>query len=124
MCREVTELLGFIFAFIVRRPPVRREVKVLAWISLWWIFSDLTLARGWTESFIYYYNNHDRHSRLNFVTPNEVHKGLHLEILAKRDKVYEQAKLANPPRWARNKIRNWSPTVGTWPLHQAISHTA
>lgn len=77
-------------------------------------FATLNQAREWVERFVSYYNNHHRHSGLNFVTPVQVHNGEHIEILRRRKELYENARLQNPARWSRQLTRNWSPTLGTW----------
>jgi putative transposase len=56
--------------------------------------------------FMDWYNN-QQHSGIKFVTPNERHLGLDIEILKKRKEVYEQAKKNNPLRWNGRKTRNW-----------------
>ncbi len=77
-------------------------------------FSDLNAARVWIETFVTYYNDHHRHSALNFVTASEMHNGGHIEILAQRQALYEKSKMKNPSRWISGKIRNWSPATDTW----------
>ena len=66
------------------------------------------------ERFVGYYNNHHRHSGLNFVTPVQMHNGDYIEILKKRDKLHASARSQNPARWSRQITRDWSPTPGTW----------
>jgi hypothetical protein len=41
---------------------------------------------------VYWYNNEHRHSRIKFVTPNQRHEGLDIEILEKRKELYQQKK--------------------------------
>ncbi|MCF6264532.1 MAG: IS3 family transposase, partial [Xanthomonadales bacterium] len=48
------------------------------------------------------------HSAINFVTPEQRHKGLDIKILANRKRVYELAKSKHPERWS-GSIRNWEP---------------
>jgi putative transposase len=71
-------------------------------------FADLDAARLWVCSFIEWYNNEHRHSRIRFVTPAQRHRGEDKVILAKRDAVYQAAKSAHPERWSGD-TRNWSP---------------
>ena len=54
-------------------------------------FNSLDGARKWVKGFVYWYNNEHRHSRIKFVTPNQRHQGLDIEILenAIRDKGQE-----------------------------------
>lgn len=71
-------------------------------------FADLLAARTWVQGFVDWYNNTHLHSSIKFVTPGQRHRGEDVKILAKRQAVYRQAKLANPPRWS-GEIRNWEP---------------
>ncbi|UNC92808.1 integrase core domain-containing protein [Candidatus Contubernalis alkalaceticus] len=64
-------------------------------------FSDLTKAREWVLKFVKWYNTEHRHSGLKFLTPNQRHTGIGKEILLKRQKLYEQAKLVHPERWSK-----------------------
>ncbi len=69
-------------------------------------FKDLAEAKQWMIMFIDWYNNH-QHSGIKFVTPNERHLGLDIEILKNRKKVYMDAKEKHPERWGNRKTRNW-----------------
>ena len=69
-------------------------------------FNSLEDARNWVEDFVLWYNLEHRHSKLEFVTPNERHIGQDKAILDHRRKVYQRAKNANPKRWS-GKTRQW-----------------
>ena len=73
-------------------------------------FSNLLSARGWVQGFVDWYNFEHLHSAIKFVTPAQRHTGEDIEILAKRKRVYEQAKLEKPERWS-GEIRNWKPVA-------------
>ena len=73
-------------------------------------FSNLLSARGWVQGFVDWYNFEHLHSAIQFVTPAQRHTGEDIEILAKRKRVYEQAKLEKPERWS-GEIRNWKPVA-------------
>ena len=73
-------------------------------------FSNLLSARGWVQDFVDWYNFEHLHSAIQFVTPDQRHRGEDIEILAKRKRVYEQAKLEKPERWS-GEIRNWKPVA-------------
>lgn len=70
-------------------------------------FADLDEARKWVAKFCTWYNHTHRHSGLKFVTPVQRHNGKDIDILNKREKVYQQAKKIHPERWS-GKTRNWS----------------
>jgi len=76
-------------------------------------FSDLTKAREWVLKFVKWYNTEHRHSGLKFLTPIQRHTGIGKEILLKRHKLYEQAKLAHPERWSKG-TRDWTLPDEVW----------
>jgi putative transposase len=53
---------------------------------------SLEEARKWVKEFVNWYNNEHRHSRIKFVTANQRHDGLGLDIgiLAKRKTLYRE----------------------------------
>jgi len=69
-------------------------------------FDTIEVAREWVLRFVRWYNNHHHHSGIKFVTPHSRHSGRDKEILKNREKVYKEAKIRKPERWAGN-IRNW-----------------
>ena len=71
-------------------------------------FNDITAARVWVHTFVTWYNTTHRHSAVKFVTPEQRHNGLDIEILAKRKATYEAARLAKPQRWKGRQTRSWS----------------
>ena len=72
-------------------------------------------SRDWVQNFVDWYNNKHRHSKINFVTPAQRHRGEDNVILSKRELVLEKAKEANPLLWSR-KVRNCEP-VGSVSLN-------
>ncbi|MBK1782666.1 transposase [Advenella sp. WQ 585] len=71
--------------------------------------SYLHEARQWVERFVSWYNTEYRHSKLNFVTPQQRHNGKDTALLAQRQAILEQAKLRNPSRWGTRPVRNCEP---------------
>ncbi len=71
-------------------------------------FETIEDARAWVSEFVYWYNHQHLHSAIGFVTPHDRHEGRDVEILARRKKVYEEAKRRHPERWTGH-TRNWSP---------------
>lgn len=76
-------------------------------------FAGLSSARIWVQGFVDWYNRDHLHSAIQFVTPEQRHTGEDIAILAKRKRVYEQAKLKNPQRWS-GEIRNWKPVASVY----------
>ena len=72
-------------------------------------FSSLYEARQWVERFVSWYNTEHRHSKLNFVTPQQRHNGKDTALLAQRQAILEQAKQRNPSRWGTRSVRNCEP---------------
>lgn len=61
-------------------------------------FASKEEALAWVSEFVQWYNEEHLHSGINFVTPGSRHRGEDIEILAKRNKVYENAKRQRPER--------------------------
>ncbi len=69
-------------------------------------FDNLKAAREWVHAFVTWYNGTHRHSGIQYVTPNERHRGEDDAILSRRKAVYEAARARHPARWS-GAIRNW-----------------
>lgn len=65
-------------------------------------FQTLAEAREWVQGFVDWYNTEHRHSALHYVTPEQRHNGQATEILAKRQRLIEEARKAHPERWKRH----------------------
>ncbi|PIE41786.1 MAG: IS3 family transposase, partial [Gammaproteobacteria bacterium] len=53
-----------------------------------------------------WYNLEHRHSGIKFVTPEQRHTGVDIEILAQREALYRRARQAQPERWS-GSTRDW-----------------
>src|SRR5699024_12623303 len=53
-------------------------------------FASREAARAWVEKFVLWYNTKHRHSKLNFVTPEQRHNNEDAHILAQRKKRSEE----------------------------------
>ena len=73
-------------------------------------FESINAARDWVGAFEDFYNYHHCHSGIQYVTPDQRHRGEDRAILAKRHEVYQAAKERNPRRWTGN-TRNWRPVA-------------
>lgn len=71
-------------------------------------FKSLKEAREWVDEFVRWYNTEHLHSAIHFVTPAERHAQQDSSILAKRARVYEQARRRHPLRWT-GATRDWTP---------------
>lgn len=73
-------------------------------------FESIKHAQGWVDDFVVWYNTVHLHSAIRYITPDDRHYGRQEQILAKRHKLYQQARRRNPQRWSR-KTRNWVPVL-------------
>ena len=71
-------------------------------------FASFEAARDWVETFLDWYNNKHRHSKINFITPAQRHRVEDKVILDSRELVLEKAKMASPLRWSGD-VRNCQP---------------
>jgi transposase InsO family protein len=71
-------------------------------------FATLSAARAWVQGFVDWYNHRHLHSAINFVTPEQRHRGEDAAILAQRKQVYLNAQSKHPDRWS-GTLRNWEP---------------
>lgn len=71
-------------------------------------FRSIEEARAWVAEFVHWYNTQHLHSALNYVTPDDRYHGRDVDILAKRDRVYQAARDRSPERWSGD-TRNWAP---------------
>ena len=76
-------------------------------------FASKEQACQWVAAFVDWYNHRHRHSGIKFVTPQQRHCGLAVEISHHRTVVYEQARQLNPRRWSRS-TRCWHQPEVVW----------
>jgi len=72
-------------------------------------FASIDDARAWVTEFVSWYNTRHRHSRIDYVTPEQRHNGEHLDILSRRRETHQRARRANPDRWS-GQPKSWAPT--------------
>ncbi len=71
-------------------------------------FASLEEAQDWVESFVQWYNKEHKHSKINYVTPQERHEERDNLVLMKRKEVLKSAKAEHPSRWSGD-VRNCEP---------------
>lgn len=76
-------------------------------------FATVDEAWAWVERFVSWYNHEHRHSAIGFVTPDERHHDIDLQVLASRRELYERARQLRPERWSRHTRRWDAPAVVT-----------
>ena len=76
-------------------------------------FGSIDEARAWVQRFVDWYNHEHRHSGLNYVTPDQRHRGEAGRLLEQRKVVYTAARARHPERWSGG-IRDWSLDDVVW----------
>jgi len=71
-------------------------------------FESLEDALTWTSRLVHWHTHDHQHSGINFVTPEQRHTGVYIDVLKKRNEVYERAKQKHPESWA-GSTRNLDP---------------
>lgn len=66
-------------------------------------FGNLDEARAFCARFVEWYNAHHRHSRLDWLTPNEVYEGKAGDIQGRRNEVLEEARARHPMRFGSKR---------------------
>lgn len=91
-------------------PYVESLFRTLKYVPSWPSngFDDLAASRAWLGEFVHWYNTEHKHSRLNYITPSERHKGQDEAILRNREKVLQEQRKKRPDRWS-GKVRNCQP---------------
>jgi transposase InsO family protein len=82
-------------------------------------FGNLEEARAFCARFVAWYNTSHRHSRLDFLTPNEVYEGRAEVIQKRRNEVLEKARTLRPMRFGSRRRHYSAPKPAT--LRWAIS---
>ena len=73
-------------------------------------FASVAEAQAWVDDFVAWYNTEHLHSAIQFVTPDNRHRGLDEHILRNRHRVYQEARQRCPARWS-GETRNWQPVT-------------
>ena len=76
-------------------------------------FGDLGALQAWVQDFVPWYNNDHKHGGIQFVTPDQRHKGEDMAVLERRTAIYQAAKEQNPSRWSKG-IRDWTHQKEVW----------
>jgi transposase InsO family protein len=76
-------------------------------------FGNLDEARAFCAHFVEWYNTSHRHSRLDFLTPNEVYEGKAAHIQGRRNDVLEKARALRPMRFGSRRRQFAMPAPAT-----------
>ena len=69
-------------------------------------FDSIHDARIWMADFVYWYNNHHRHSGNQYFTPSQMRDGSFIDLAESRNRTIFEAYKTKPERWSR-KPRQW-----------------
>lgn len=70
-------------------------------------FESLEDVGEWTVEFVKWYNLDHQQSGINFVTPDQWHRGAYIKVLEHRKEVYKKARQGHPKRWS-GSIKDWN----------------
>lgn len=70
-------------------------------------FPNIADAAKWVAHFVEWYNSEHLHSAIGYVTPDDRHNGRDIEILIKRQRLYDEARQRHPRRWSGQR-RKWN----------------
>jgi len=76
-------------------------------------FNGLEAARQWVQRFVSWYNLEHRHSGVQYVTPDQRHRGEAEALLERRKELYAAAKEKHPERWSGD-ARSWHLENRVW----------
>jgi transposase InsO family protein len=70
-------------------------------------FDKLEEVEAWVADFVGWYNTQHLHSGIRYVTPDQRYTGADVEILVRREALYQRARARRPERWI-GPTRDWS----------------
>ncbi len=76
-------------------------------------FESVQIARVWVNEFVQWYNKEHHHSAIQYITPDQRHKGEDQLILSNREEIYKAAKERDPQRWSGD-TRDWRMVTKVW----------
>lgn len=85
-------------------------------------FKDIQQARAYVESLVEWYNGQHMHSRLDYLTPEQMDKGQGEEIQQRRNEVIEKARAERPQRFGSRQLRLRVPKTVRLTFHEAVSY--
>jgi hypothetical protein len=77
-------------------------------------FGSMEEARGFCQIFFPWYNTEHHHSRIGFLTPEQVHYGLAKQIVKERQEVLKRAYETYPDRFKRGMPKPMDPPEAVW----------
>lgn len=85
-------------------------------------FKDIHQARKYVESLVAWYNGQHMHSRLDYLTPDQMDKNVGGPIQEHRNKVIEQARAQRPQRFGSRKLQLRVPTKVRLAFHETVTY--
>lgn len=70
-------------------------------------FASIEEAREWMAAFVDWYNNDHMHSRIGYVTPQQMRTGEAETIFKQRNATMQQAYEQHPERWGSRVVKQW-----------------
>ncbi len=85
-------------------------------------FTDIEQARRYIDSIVAWYNGEHMHSRLDYLTPQQMDLGEGPEIQQRRNKVIQQAWTEHPSRFGTKKLTLRVPSAVRLTFHETVSY--
>ncbi len=85
-------------------------------------FRDIQQARAYVESLVGWYNGQHMHSRLDYLTPEQMHQGQGGPIQLRRNEIIDRARERNPQRFGSRRLRLRVPTSVRLTFHETVSY--
>lgn len=86
-------------------------------------FKDIEQARQYTAAIVAWYNGEHMHSRLDYLTPQQMDHGEGTEIQKRRNEVIERARAQRPSRFGARKLMLRVPTAVRLTFHETVSYS-
>jgi transposase InsO family protein len=85
-------------------------------------FRDIEQAREYVGAMVEWYNGQHMHSRLDYLTPEQMDQGVGEPIQAHRNEVIERARALRPQRYGSKKLQLRVPTKVRLTFHETVSY--
>ena len=85
-------------------------------------FEDIEQARQYIASIVAWYNGEHMHSRLDYLTPQQMDRGEGPRIQQRRNEVINKARAVRPGRFGSRKLTLRVPTAVRLTFHDTVSY--
>jgi hypothetical protein len=86
-------------------------------------FANIEQARAYITSIVAWYNGEHMHSRLDYLTPDQMDKGQGPEIQRRRNEVIHRARAERPSRFGSKRLTLRVPSAVRLTFHETVSYS-